>query len=109
MGSVDDELLEDVLGAIVLEDDVLGAMVLEDDVLELEDVSGALVASLELDALGAGAVGAGDAVDVLDELDAGLVAGGVATVFDFCSVHAVTASVSAATARSALYMWGSLG
>ena len=64
--------------------------------------------STSLDALGAGAVGAGEVVDVLDELEAGLVAGGVATVVDFCSVHAVTASVRAATARMVLYMLNSL-
>jgi hypothetical protein len=104
----DDELgavlLEDELGAMLLDDEELGVMLLELDV-ELE-VSGALVASL--DALGAGAVGAGEAVDVLEELDAGLVAGGVATVLDFCSVHAATASVRAATARMVLYMLDSL-
>jgi len=97
-------LEDDELGAMLLDDEELGAMLLE---LELElDVSGALVASL--DALGAGAVGAGEVVDVLDELEAGLVAGGVATVVDFCSVHAVTASVRAATARTVLYMLDSL-
>jgi hypothetical protein len=54
--------------------DELGAIVLDDEELE---VSGAFAS---LDVLGAGAVGAGDAVDVLDELDDGLVAGGVAVV-----------------------------
>ena len=99
LGAIAPEDDEDELGAIVLDDEELGAA------LELElEASGALVASL--DALGAGAVGAGDAVDVLDELDDGLVAGGVAVVLDFWSLHAVTASVRATTAKSVLYMVG---
>lgn len=62
--------------------------------------SGAFVASAEEEALGAGAVGAGDA------LAAGVDAGGVLAVVDFWSLHADTASVSAAATISDLYMVG---
>ena len=83
-------LLDEAAGVL------LGAAVeLEDE----DDVSGAFVASDE-----AGGVGAG-ATDVEAAVDAGGVAGAVVTVLDFCSVHADTASVSAAATKSDLYMF----
>src|SRR5581483_3655604 len=102
---LDDDDAAGAAGAIVLlDEEELGAAI-EPDVDE--DVSGAFVASDELDAEGAGAVGAGETVEVLDVLAAGEVAGGVAVVvLDFCSLHADRASVSAAAAISVLYMAG---
>lgn len=103
---LDDDDAAGAAGAIVLlDDELVGAVVVLE--LAVDDVLAGLLASDEVDADGAGAVGAGDTVEVLDVLDAGEVAGGVAVVVvDFCSVHADTASVSAAAAISVLYMAG---